>query len=420
MFGTNIISRRNLKNFGLLGSLCVSQSMPFWFLYQALPVLLRQQGTSLTIIGLLHLATTPFIFKFLWSPAIDRYSFARWGHYRFWIVFFQLWVVSITIVCSLLDLKSQLPWLLLGLLLLGTGSASQDIATDALALRLLEPPERGIGNAIQGVGGSLGKMIGGGGMLILLNRWGWTPSLLTLAVIMMFALLPVLVYREPHRKIVSSASKSNSIGLLEYFKIFLRFCQQPGMTIWLIILALCGAAHRLSATVFQLLLVDIGLSLSDVGSLLGIFGQSMMMLGTIISGLLIPVWGRKRSLVIASSFSLTGILSYFLPTFGYTYLPVIYAIVSITFFSIGMVMTTSFTIIMDKSRLEMAGTDYTLQSSLIGIGGIVSATLSGFLADTIGYRGVFATSVLLLVVYLRLVVKKFAPVKFERLDINQK
>lgn len=157
-----MISKPTLRKFGLLGSLYLSQFMPFWFLSQALPVLLRQQGMSLEAIGLLPLVAVAVTFKFLWSPLIDRYSYTRWGHYRFWIIFFQLWVVAITVVCSLLDLETQLPLILLGLALIGTGCASQDIATDALAVRLLEPQERGIGNAVQGIGGAIGRMIGGG------------------------------------------------------------------------------------------------------------------------------------------------------------------------------------------------------------------------------------------------------------------
>ena len=179
-----VISSKTFQKFALLGSLYLSQFMPFWFLSQALPVLLRQQGMSLEAIGLLPLVSIAITIKFLWSPLIDRYSYARWGHYRFWIIFFQLLVVAITVVCSLLTLETQLPLILLGLAIMGTCCASQDIATDALAVRLLAPHERGMGNAIQGIGGALGRMIGGGGMLILLNRWGWTNSLLSLAAVL--------------------------------------------------------------------------------------------------------------------------------------------------------------------------------------------------------------------------------------------
>ena len=389
--------------------------MPFWFLYQALPVLLRQQGMPLEAIGLLPLVTIAISFKFLWSPLIDRYSVARWGHYRFWIIVFQLGVVVITVICAGLNLVGQLPLILFGLALLGIGCASQDIATDALALRLLDPEERGMGNAVQGIGGSLGNMIGGGGMLILLNRWGWRPSLLTLAALMVLALAPVLAHQEPPRQVPLSnptlpapglsTPRGKGFGLLEYFKIFQQFCQRPGMGQWLLILGLYAAAHNLSATMFRPLLVDIGLSLADIGSLLGVFGTTMSMLGALAAGLVIPHWGRKRSLLAANCIALVGIISYVLPTLGLTSLPVLYSIVSVRFFSLGMVGTASFTIMMDNSRVEMAGTDYTLQTSLIGMGSIFSAAVSGVLADAIGYRGVFAVSLLLMLVCLTLVAR---------------
>ena len=231
----------------------------------------------------------------------------------------------------------------------------------------------------------------------------------------MLALAPVLAHQEPPRQVPLSnptlpapglsTPRGKGFGLLEYFKIFQQFCQRPGMGQWLLILGLYAAAHNLSATMFRPLLVDIGLSLADIGSLLGVFGTTMSMLGALAAGLVIPHWGRKRSLLAANCIALVGIISYVLPTLGLTSLPVLYSIVSVRFFSLGMVGTASFTIMMDNSRVEMAGTDYTLQTSLIGMGSIFSAAVSGVLADAIGYRGVFAVSLLLMLVCLTLVAR---------------
>ncbi|MEM9484749.1 MAG: MFS transporter [Cyanobacteria bacterium P01_F01_bin.116] len=397
-----VISAKTLQKFTLLGSLYLSQFMPFWFLFQALPILLRQQGMSLDAIGLLPLVAIAITFKFLWSPLIDRYSYGRWGHYRFWIIFFQLLVVAITVVCSLLNLATQLPLILISLALMGACCASQDIATDALAVRLLAPHERGMGNAVQAVGGALGRMISGGGMLILLNRWGWSSSLLSLAAVMAIALVPILVYREPHREPVSTSGK---FGLRDYCKIFIRFIKRPGMVIWLLVLGLYAASYNLSATMFTPLLVDAGLSTADIGSLLGIFGTGVTILGALLAGRLMPKLGRKGTLLTASAASLVGILLYCLPTFGLIQLPVLYGIVGFAFISSGMLVTTALTIMMDKSRAEMAGTDYTLQTSLIGVGSVLSAAVSGLLAETVGYRGVFVLSSALSVVCLALIAR---------------
>ena len=401
-----MIHPRSFKKFGLLGSLYLSQSIPFLFLYQALPVILRQQGLSLAAIGLLPLIVLPITLKFLWSPLIDRYSFTSLGHYRFWIIFLQLLVAGVTAICSLLNVATSLPLVLLGMMVIAMGCASQDIATDALALGLLEPKERGLGNAIQTVGGSLGSMIGGGGMLIFLSRWGWTASLLILSVIMLVTLIPVLLHREkPRQTIIQSSENSSSkiIQLRSYFKIFLHFCQRPGIKVWLLILLLYNFGYSLSITMFRPLLIDLGLSLAEVGWLLGILGTSMVIFGSLIASLAIAQLGRKRSLLIASSLSATGILAYALPTFGLTQLPVLYGIVGGTSLALGMVVTTAFTIMMDKSRLESAATDYAIQASLNTMGSLPAAAISGVIANVTGYRGVFIISALVVFICVLLI-----------------
>jgi MFS transporter, PAT family, beta-lactamase induction signal transducer AmpG len=395
---------QRFKKFGLLGSLYLSQLMPFWFLYQALPVILRQKGLPLEAIGLLPLIVLPITLKFLWSPLIDRYSFTGLGHYQFWIACFQLWVAGITALCSLLSVENQLPLVLLGMAFIAVGCASQDIATDALALGLLEPEERGLGNAIQGIGGSLGSMIGGGGMLILLSRWGWAASLLTLATLMLVMLLPVLLHREkPKRSSRHSLGRANP--LRSYFDIFLNFSNRPGVKIWLLILPLYSFAYSLSNTMFRPLLVDVGLSLAEIGWLLGIWGTSMTMVGSIVVGVFITQWGRRRSLLISSGLSIIGILTYFLPTLGLTQTSVLYTSIAIVFFSLGMVATSAFTIMMDKSRPESAGSDYSIQASLNTLGSIPAAAISGVIANAVGYRGVFALSTLLILLCIVLIAK---------------
>jgi len=385
------MSAQNLKKFILLGSLYLSQFMPFWFLSQGLPVIFREKGMSLEAIGFLPVLLLPIAFKFLWAPLIDFYGFTRWGHYRFWIFCFQLSVVTFTVVCSFLSVETHLVWLLVGMTAIAIASSSQDIATDALALGLLKPKERGAGNAVQGIGGSIGRAIGGGGMLILLSRWGWTASLLTLALMMVVALIPLFFHREtvPSRSRRSHPKTPILSRAIAHIKTLTDSCQRPGIRSWLGVLALATVGYNLAATMFRPLLVDIGLSLEDIGWLMGIFGMIMTVLGSLAAGFSIPKLGRKRSLLLSLTLTAIAILTQLLPTFGLTQLPVLYAIVSLSFFSIGIMGTTSFTIMMDKSRQEMAGTDYTIQTSVIPLCSIISAALSGLLAGAIGYRGVF-------------------------------
>ncbi|MCV3216650.1 MFS transporter [Plectonema radiosum NIES-515] len=410
-----MISIRSLKKFGLLGSLYVSQFMPFWFLYQALPLFMRQKGVSLETIGLLQLLALPISLNFLWSPLIDRYGFTRWGHYRFWIICFQLLIAAMTAICALLSVENNFTILLICITLISLFSASQDIATDALAIGLLKPNERGLGNAVQIVGNSLGSVVSGGGMLILFNYWGWAASLQTLALIMVLALVPIFLYRENVQKKQISINRQSddltdqsTVKLpVSYFQTFINFCRHPGMMNWLLILVLYSSSSHMAATMYRPLLVDIGLSLSDIGWLQGVVGTSAAAIGGIVGGLLISAWGRKRSLFLFSLLWATTMLTYLFPAFGFTSLPVIYLVAISPLFSIGIMSTATSTLMMDNSSLETPGTDYTLQSSVSIFASLGAGAISGVIAKAVAYRGIFSISLAIALISVLMIFQHF-------------
>jgi MFS family permease len=406
-----VISSKSLKKLGLLGSLYLSQGIPVMFLFQSLPVFMRQQGVSLAAIGLFPLLGLPAILKFLWSPIIDRYGFTRWGHYRFWIICFQFLVACAVFVCAWLDIKHNFTALLLVALLIVLFCSSQDIATDALAVGLLEPDERGMGNGVQTSGGYLGAVIGGGGMLLLLNDWGWTVTLLTIAAIMLVALLPILRHQERVKKAgdreqeiggkanrfttsyLQDRQKAPPLLSTSLFMDLVNFCRRPGMWRWLLILVLYTVGGMITGTMFRPLLVDIGLSLTEVGLLLGVVSQSAGMLGAITAGFFIAPLGRKRSLIVFGLLQSVMMIAYLLPASGVTSLPVLYLVAIGVQFTLSMATTATCTVMMDQSELATAGTDYTIQTSVVFLGGFSAAALSGVIAEAIGYQGVFALSI---------------------------
>lgn len=381
----------SLRKLGLLGSLYVSQYIPIMFLNEALPVFMRQQGTSLSMIGLLPILSLPLIFKFLWSPLIDRYSFARWGHYRFWIISFQLLAAVMTALCAFLDIEQNLRTLLVSLFLLFFACSSQDIASDALAISLLKPQERGLGNGVQSAGNYLGAIIGGGGMLIMLSWLGWTASLLTMALIMVVMLLPVMWHKENAKPSYSTAPDHRP--RIAYFKVFTDVFRRPGMGRWLIILVLYMMGGYMANVMFRPLLVDLGLSLAQIGLLLGVVSYSAGIVGALVSGVLITFLGRKRSLVIFGFLQAATIAAYLLPAFGINQMPVLYLVAILVQFGFGLSFTALSTVMMDKSRAETAGTDYTLQTSVVYFSTILAAAIGGVIAETFGYQILFLISI---------------------------
>ena len=366
----------------LLGSLYVSQYIPIVFFTQAIPVFMRQQGMSLETIGLIGILGLPWVFKFLWSPFIDRIRFGRWGHYRVWIIGFQCLLALSLIICAFLNIQNNFNALLLCMFLTCLFASSQDIATDALAVNLLDPREHGWGNGIQSAGNFLGAVIGGGVMLVLLGQIGWRAGLLSLAVVMLLCLIPVLWHQEA----------SDHPATKPYLRILIAFFRRPKTGQWLLILLLYMAGFSMAGGMLRPLMVDRGLSLEEIGWILGVVSFSVGMVGALIAGALITQWGRKRSLIRFSLLQAVAILTCCLPAIGFSNLVIIYLVCILVHAAQGMTYTALLAAMMNKSELATAGTDYTIQVSLVYFSGIAAVVLSGAIAQAWSYPALFMIS----------------------------
>ena len=142
--------------FTLLGTLYFAQGLPFGFFVQALPVLLRAAGVSLSAIGFSGLLVLPWALKFLWAPVIDRRWWPRLGRRRSWILAMQLAGTVVLAAIAVVPGADALPALMTAMFVLNLIAATQDIATDGLAVELLPPGERGFANGLQVAGYRVG------------------------------------------------------------------------------------------------------------------------------------------------------------------------------------------------------------------------------------------------------------------------
>ncbi|MBP5971284.1 MFS transporter [Brasilonema sp. CT11] len=388
-----------MKKLGLLASLYVAQFLPVAFFMQTLPVFLRQQGVSLEAIGLFNLLSLPWTLKVFWAPIVDRYGWTRWGHYKSWILAMQSLLFLTLIFCASLNIQTHFVLLVGGILLATSFAATQDIATDALAIGLLNPSERGLGNSIQSAGGYLGGILGGGGLLLLLDYWGWRGSLLTMALGVLLLLIPIVFHRE---KLAGNTSDSDLS-----WTVFVKFFFRPGMGRWILVLLLYMMGVTIANTMFRPLLVDLKLSLRQIGIMNGIVAYSAGIVGAFVGGFLMKPLGRKKALILFGVLMAMANAAFILPAIGFTSLPVLY-LVSIGFqFAYSMACIPLFTIMMDKSRLGTAGFDYTLQVSIVFVGSLIAGGISGFVAKAIGYQGVFALSAAIALVSVAVIIKTF-------------
>jgi MFS family permease len=151
-----------VQRFALIGALYSSQNLSLGFFTYAFLTIAQARGVPLAAIGAASGIATLLTLKFLWAPLVDRFGSVRLGHYRGWLLATQtllgLGIASLALFDPAADFG-----LLLGIFaVLFVVAATQDIAADATATRLLRPQERGVGNGLQSAGSSVAQVVGGG------------------------------------------------------------------------------------------------------------------------------------------------------------------------------------------------------------------------------------------------------------------
>lgn len=259
-----------LEKFSLFACLYFAQGLPYGFFTQAMPVYLREAKASLAAIGGAALLTWPWALKFLWAPLADRYGWPRLGLRRSWILPLQTVSVLSLVAVSFLDPKDSLIVVLIAFLICNLVAATQDAATDGLAVDLLENNERGWANGIQVGGYRVGMIAGGAVMLNLLSMWGWQTAMLTMAFTLAVVSLPAFAFRE--NEILGGFQDRIDLRLERHPIADLKeFLFQMGILKWLFVLLIYKFSHQAASAMMKPWLVDNGYRLEEIGALVDLW-----------------------------------------------------------------------------------------------------------------------------------------------------
>lgn len=385
---TPLPSRQGISSFaklGLLATLYLSQGLPFGFFVQALPVLLREQGLSLPKIGLTSLLALPWALKFLWAPIIDATPRRR-------RVIIGLQVASAALMCVVagLDPTTSMTLLLVAVLCTNLLAATQDIATDGLAVQLLSFEERGAGNSVQVAAYRVGMILGGGVLLIVFHHFGWAWTFGGLGVLLVLASVPIAMYRDEQLQpdLADEAPGGPKRAGIQ-MRMLLDFVRRPGVAAWLWVLVAYKGGEALAGGMLRPFLVDRGLGTDEIGWLLGGAGFTAGLLGAVAGGLGATRLGRWRALFGFGVLQVVGQASYVLVALGWGHDVGLWGAVLLEHFTGGLATAALFTMMMDVCDERSAGTDYTIMASVVVMTVGVGQALSGFVASQADYVGVF-------------------------------
>lgn len=379
-------SPRQRKKVALLGGLYTSQSMGLSFLTMALPAILRQYGMGLDKIGWLYALGLIWRISFLWAPIVDRFGSQKYGHYRSWILVMQTLLIIAMIGGAFFTVPGLLSILAVLIALVAIFSSTQDIAADALAVTILEPEERGLGNSIQAAGNMVGSMIGSGVVLITYQWIGWKGSMLALAAGTALPLISILRHKEQLAPADTRKKKVN-------YKDLIRFFYRPRIWRWIPVLLTFRISNAVTYGLLSPLLVDLGWSLDRIGFTINMVGTLFGIAGAGLVGWIVSRWGRKTAMILTMLLTTLATIGLFVPAQGINNPVIVYVIIGLIMSAYGSSSAVMYTVIMDKSDSTTAGTDFTLQMAISGFPALISVSLAMGFVESIGYFGVLVVCI---------------------------
>lgn len=345
---------------------------------------MRQGDYSLMAIALLKLIKLPWIIKFLWSPWIDG-SCNAIGDYKRWIIGSEIVYAILIFVVATLDLQTDFT-VIIGLILLAfISSATQDIATDALAARSFERRDNSLLNSMQSMGSFTGSMVGGGFLLLLFQQIGWGKMLPWVAIFVLLALIPLQLNKRLKLRERQNRAKARPKDMYLFFR-------QKGIWRQIVFLFLFYSGMIGILSILRPLMVDLGYDMKQIGAMVGIFGTSTGILSSFLSGFFIRKFGRKTSRRLIS-FLIVATAAYFLwmhasgAIAGHVWIMVGIALVWGVY---GMASTMVYTSAMDIVRDGREGTDFTMQIVITHLSSMIVSIACSRFGDLFGYNGLFA------------------------------
>lgn len=381
------MKEKNWYKFPVLFSLYIAQSIPMSFFSTVVPVIMRQEKYSLQAIGLLQLVKLPWILKFLWAPIIDNNGRTT-RQLRYWIILSELFYAAVIIAIGLFSLQTDFKTIIVFMIIAFIASATQDIAVDIYAIKQLTPGERSIGNSMQSAGSFVGTLFGTGVLLIAYYYFGWSTLLILLAFFVIFAVVPLLLYRKPVRNDIDTKQRVS-------FTDIYRFFAEPGKHKRVLVLVFYYSGIIGILTLLKPYMVDLGYNIKQIGFMSGIIGTSIASLSALSGGYIVKKAGRRFSMYLFLAFSLVAALWFWLMSYTIPSLTVVYIGIGLIWGSYGLSTVAIYTTSMDIVRKGREGTDFTIQIVITHLSSLVIAVSSGKIGDIIGYKGLFGIEVLL-------------------------
>ncbi|KAA9000072.1 muropeptide MFS transporter AmpG [Affinibrenneria salicis] len=382
-----LFTQRNSAVLLLLG---FASGLPLALTSGTLQAWMTVEKVDLKTIGFFSLVGQAYVFKFLWSPLMDRYTPPFLGRRRGWLLLSQLGLFITIAAMSFMEPSRDLWWLAALAALVAFCSASQDIVFDAYKTDLLPPQERGSGAAISVLGYRLAMMVSGGLALWIADRLlGWQSTYWLMAGMMLLSTLATLMAPEPDTRVPAPASMEQAIAapLRDFFGR-----DNAWLILLLIVLYKLGDAFAISLNT-TFLIRGVGFDPADVGVINKTLGLFATIVGALYGGLLMQRLSLFRALLLFGILQAISNAGYWLLALTDKNMLTMAGAVFLENLCGGMGTAAFVALLMTLCNKSFSATQFALLSALSAVGRVYVGPLAGWFVEAHGWAWFYLFSI---------------------------
>ncbi|MEM9169222.1 MAG: MFS transporter [Pseudomonadota bacterium] len=374
------------RKLGVIFSLQIAHDLPNALTTTMAPTLfVKRLGTPLEYLGLFFLPLVVTALKWTWAPVVDNRWSPRYGRRRSWLGPLTFLVALCFFAVGLVQPSLDTLFVIIGILVIKqVFYSTQEIAADGYVVENLSAAERGLGSSVVWLGKELGQVIGFAGLLLVADRFGWSAAFISAAVLFIVFNVPALIRPEPPISAEASAARAN-------IRAFFR--KKVNWRIIAVVFAMSFSVQMPVAAIGPFL-GSKGLTLSEIGIVLGIAASLGAVLSLSVASVVIARFGAKRTaklmLLVAPLASPPFLWLAAQETASAQIVVLIILWATICTAPIRMALYAAR---IGWTSEGQAGTDITVQQSTWFLGFAAAGAVSGVIAANLGWVGFFLINV---------------------------
>lgn len=391
-----------------------SSGLPLALTGQTLSLWLKDEGLSLTAIGLFAAVGTPYALKFLWAPVMDRARLpvltALLGRRRSWLIAAQAALIAATLALGFSDPAANVGLAAVLALAVAFASASQDIVIDAYRVEILEEHQFAAGAAVIVFGYRVGMLVSGAGALYLASAVAWPVVYAAMAALILVGVATALLNPEP-------AARATPDSLAREAEVEAWLAGRPGLSGragaalgWLYVAVVCPFAEFMARPAWIAILLfvvfykfgdalagvmtypfldDVGFTKIDIANVAKVFGFAATLAGLALGGALMAGMGLYRSLWICGVLQLASNLMFAVQAAAGADLALLAVTIGLENLAGGMGTAVFVAYLSSLCNVAYTATQYALLSSFMVTARTWLASSGGALAEWLDWIGFF-------------------------------